>query len=222
MIMRILVSDFLFVEAHKNMNVNFIRAIAEFADTTVVSANGYYDCYRQEFDQLQVKIFDIKEELKTGSLKSRQSSVALMKQEGKIATDGGYDLVIVLAFETLATYFGLTYFNNIPLVLFYHKNIDELISKIKRLLYEKYKNQVYHVVFEDFFAQRLVTGFNIPESRVFVVPHPVIESKSSGNQLYYDCVGLCNSNEEAFIEIAIKKEPELRSKKISLLLRSKL
>ena len=91
---------------------------------------------------------------------------------------------------------------------------------MKLFLFNQYKNKVYHVVFEDFFAKRLI-ALGVSSERVFVIPHPVSEIKAVSTSVKYDCIGLCNSNEESFINEAISKESEFKHNNLNVLFRSK-
>ena len=131
-----------------------------------------------------------------------------------------YDAVICLGFETISFAFAIKYFYDLPIFLIYHKNIDELTNSVKLFFLKQYTNKVYHVVFEDFFAKRLI-DLGVKSDRIFVVPHPIQEIKIQTITEKYDCVGLCNSNEELFIEEAISKEKDFKHNNLSILLRSK-
>ena len=218
--MKILIADFLFVDAHKEMNKDFIYAISKFSQTDVISLNGYYDDQKEEFNTYNINIIDIEVVRKTGPIGARCFSLNLMRLTGKIARNK-YDAVLCLGFET--TLFGLGYssFNRIPLFIFHHKNIDELTNKLKRIAFSCYKNRVFHVVFEEFFRDRLVRGIGISADKVFVIPHPVKPTRIVPTDKKYDCIGLCNSNEEGFILEAIDRDGDFQKYGLHILLRSK-
>lgn len=220
--MKLLVADFLFVDAHKHMNINFIKAINRFADCDVVSANGYYDAQIESFWRDNIDIIEINAVAKSGSIGSRRFSLELMKKTADIVRKRKYDAIICLGFET--TIFGIRLFDfhNIPIFLFHHKNIDELTNKVKRIAFCCYKDRVNHVVFEEFFRDRLVQDIKIPPQKVFVVPHPAESVANAETNINLDCIGLCNSNDEGFIQEAIRRDQEFLKHNLHILLRSKL
>lgn len=219
--MRLLVADFLFVDAHKDMNVNFINAISGFAEADVLSLNGYYDDQKESFRNKNVEVLDLYIKRKSGSLGARCFSLELMKRTAEVTRENKYDAALCLGFETTLFGLGLPSFKELPLFIFHHKNIDELTNKIKRLFFGSYKNRVYHVVFEEFFRNRLIKEIGVPTHRVFVVPHPVKRIVSLQTEQKYDCIGLCNSNDESFIQEAIGREQVFRQEGLRILLRSK-
>lgn len=219
--MRLLVADFLFVDAHKDMNINFINAISKFAQADVLSLNGYYDDQKEKFHNNNVSIMDVSVKRKAGPLGTRSFSLELMKKAGENARKNGYDAVLCLGFETTLFGLGISSFKGLPIFIFHHKNIDELSNKMKRVAFSTYKNRVFHVVFEEFFRDHLVKEIGVSADRVFTVPHPAKPIKSVSTGKNYDCIGLCNSNDEGFIIDAIEKENVFHEHGIHILLRSK-
>ena len=219
--MKLLVVDFLFVNAHKDMNINFIKSISAFAEVDVVSLNGYYDNQKELFKQNRIILLDIDIDRRTGPLGSRRFSLELMKRTASFVKRKKYDAVLCLGFETTLFGLGLPGFSGCPLFVFHHKNIDELTSKMKRLAFGIYKNKVYHIVFEEYFRNRLVDEIGVQANRVFVVPHPAKPIKCVSTEKIYDCIGLCNSNDEAFIVDAVERENDFLKRNLHVLLRSK-
>lgn len=220
--MKILVADFLFVDVHKDMNLNFISAVSRFAETDVLSLNGYYDNQREAFYKNKVRLLDVNAERKSGALGARSFSLELMKKTAEAVQKKNYDAVLCLGFETTLFGLGLSKFKGLPVFIFHHKNIDELTSSTKRFAFGCYKNRVYHVVFEEFFRNRLVNEIGVRTEKVFVVPHPVKAIEGVPTEKRYDCVGLCNSNDEDFIKEAVNKECDFREYGLHILLRSKV
>lgn len=219
--MGILIADFIFVKAHQDMNINFIHAVRKFTDIDVISLNGFYDNQREDFLREKINILEITMDRRIGPIKSRLFNLGLMKRIANIAKNKHYTAVICLGFETITLGLGINEFGDTPLFLFHHKNIDELTSKVKLFLFNAYKNKVYHVVFESFFKDRLVNDIGIPLDKVFVVPHPVNPIVNKQTEKRYDCIGLCNSNDETFITEAFNRRDEFEKKNLHILLRSK-
>lgn len=219
--MKILIADFLFANAHKNVNTNFINAISKFAEIDVISNNGFYDDQKDAFSNGSINLLNANVEQKKGAFGARLFSVELMKNAAAFAQKKDYDVVLSMGFETTFFKFGLSFFKNRPLFIFHHKNIDELTNKVKRMMFNRYKNRVYHVVFEDFFRDRLVTEIGVHSDKVFVIPHPVKRLEDVPTAKSYDCVGLCSSNDENFIQEAVNRECDFFKHDIHILLRSK-
>lgn len=220
--MKLLITDFLFVDAHRDMNINFINAISRFADSDVVSLNGYYDDRRGCFQGENVNLLDVNATKRDGSLGSRCFSLELMRKTAMFVRERSYDAIFCLGFETTLFGLGISYFYGIPMFLVHHKNIDELSNKVKRIAFGSYKNKVYHVVFEEFFGDRLVKEIGIPAEKVFVVPHPAKSIASAKTDKSYDCIGLCNSNDEDFIREAVRRDSDFLQHDLHVLLRSKV
>ena len=144
-----------------------------------------------------------------------------MNYSSQLCKRNKYDYVICLAFDTCTMIGVHGLFGKVPLVVMHHRNIDELNSKIKRLLFSSYKNSVFHVVFEPFFKERLVQGLAVKQNHVFVIPHPVQDKSSRQTSIMYDCVGLCNGNDEGFIREAIDRERDFSQHNLRVLLRSR-
>lgn len=219
--MKLLIADFLFVEAHKDMNINFINAIKQCADIDVVSLNGFYDMQRGDFQKSNIGLIDISLERKNGVLGTRIFSFELMRRTAFFVRQKSYDAVLCLGFDTTLFGLGMLWYRDKTLFLFHHKNIDELTNKVKMYLFGIYKNKVNHVVFETFFKDRLVKGIGVKADRVFVIPHPTKAIAGILTDKSYDCVGLCNSNDETFINDALQCIGDFEECGLRILLRSK-
>ena len=221
--MKILITDFLFPYVHKYLNVNVIRAVAKFAEVEVVSLNGYYDDLKESFDNEHIILIPINVERKSGHINTRKYSLSLIKATSQILKVNSYDAVICLTFETVSFGIGINYFQykKTPLIVFQHNNIDELTSSIKKTIFNSYKNKIYHAVFEECFASKLITDMGISEKRVFIIPHIAKEVNKFTKAKKYDCVGLSRSNDENFIDEALKKESIFKLNNLHIILRSK-
>lgn len=219
--MKVLIADFLFAEAHRDVNTNFIYAFTNIGDIDVVSLNGYYEKQRAEFEERNIKLLNITKKRRTGKLGSRLFSLSLMKDTAFYINNASYDAIVCLGFETVFFGLGLVEIRGVPILLFHHKNTDELRSLIKRLAFNTYKNKVYHIVFENFFKNRLVNEIGVLNENVYVVPHPAKIYDTNGISEKYDCVAISNSNDEDFISEAIIRENEFLQHGLHILFRSK-
>lgn len=220
--MKILVADFLFVKEHQVLNVNTIRTIASLGEVFVISQKGYYDDFKTEFEQLGVKVIDINVfgDCST-TLKEKFHCIKLMRESSKIFSHQHIDLMLVLAFDTISATLLNIYVPKDKVLLIHHKNLDEIINnRIKRFVFSFYKESVYHIVYEEYFRDKL--GEYVSKKRIYYVPHPVSEIESKDKNYHdesYDCVALCNSNNEIFIDnlASLQNIPE----NISFLIRTK-
>ncbi len=221
--MKVLIVDFVFVTAHKTVNLDFIRAVARIAETDVISVNGFYDKEKTDLEKLNVNFITMNVGWDNrGAIKSRLYSLHLMKKTADIVNKTAYDIVLVLTFDTIAYAFGHRYWKDIPIIVFHHKNIDELTSGFKRKLFDSYKNSIYHFVFEEFFQNYLVNEIKTDSDRVFTIPFPVYtDYEQVDREKKIDCVGLCNSNSEEFISQVIEKSDVFEKNDLTILLRSK-
>lgn len=220
--MKILITDFLFVEAHRMINMSLIKAIAiSNHSVSLMSVNGYYDDQKEELQQLGIQVIDkyVKGN-RYGKIKGKLYIAKLMKITASIAKSGAYDLVISLAFDTIANAIGAHYFNGCKIALFNHKNIDELANPIHKRFFNTYKNKFIHFVFEEAFKDYLVSSHNV--KHVYYIPHPVPMVDNSINEVKsYDCVALCNSNDEQLVQWLGDHNDLLNEEGLSFLVRTK-
>lgn len=222
---KILIVDFLFVQAHNDFNKNIIECFAKYNKVTVLDVNNYYYSERELWERNGVKVISKSLKLKkTGAFMSRLYSLVLMKMAEKQYHEGSYDLMVTLAYDTFAFAIGRTFMKGIPVALFNHKNIDELGSSLKLKAFNTFKNRTYHFVFENFIKSFLVEQNGVDIDKCFVIPHPVKFRAISkeGSKKNYDCVGLSNSNSEEFIDAMLQLNEEYKKNGIFILLRSKL
>lgn len=217
---KILIADCLFVEAHRQMNIDLINAVSQCAETSIISLNGYYKDETQF--KKKVSVIPINLNLRNGSIGTRLSRIALNNRIKTILKKDNYDAIIYLGFDTIAFSVSSGKNNKTPVFLFHHNNIDELTSKIKRVIFGRYKNQTYHIVFEEFFRDRLINDIHVLPDRVFVVPHPAQSIANMQTDKSYDCIGLCNSNDENLIQEAVMRDNEFEQRGLHILLRSKI
>lgn len=221
---RILITDFILVEAHRYMNIDLIRSFANNAIVDVISVNGYYNDCVDVFRNERIHIIDVRvDSSRTGMIRNRLFSIKIMIIVQSIILANKYDLVISLGFETLAFSLKTNFSGNIPVAVLHHKNIDELRCLLKRMVFNLYKNSVSHLVFEEYFAKYLVEKIQVRKELVHVVGHPVyvINTGLNTNATQYDCVGLCGSNSEYFINKIIKIADVFEKEEIRILLRTK-
>jgi hypothetical protein len=219
----ILIADFLCVEAHRAMNVNLIECISKNWEVDVLSVNGYYSVEQDRWRKSGIRVINTSVPAKkNGAAQSRFFSLKIMRSAGYQLKKKNYSMVIVLGFDTLAYGMAKSFAKKTPVAVFHHKNIDELSSTLKKIVFDCYKNKIHHLVFEQFFADHLINDIGVDVLKVHVVPHPVLGNfKPQEGKFKYDCVGLCNSNSEMFIEKALNEQKKFEDNDLKILLRSK-
>lgn len=220
---RLLIADFICIEAHRDMNIHLIECFSQNFGIDVISVNGYFNEVKEKWKRLGLGVIDLTEpRRKQNPITDRVWSARVMRLTKKIIEKKQYDILIALGFETLGYVLASNFSHDLPVVLFHHKNIDELSSRIKRVFFGLYKNKVHHFVFEDFFANHMVHDLHIKKDKVHVVPHPVSENQRLQENIFkYDCVGLCNSNSEEFIQEVIDQNDFIIGNKLNIVLRSR-
>lgn len=219
---KVLVFDLIFVQEHKSVNLNCIEALSKAYELTVISGNGYYDSQREYFKEKKINLIDINFKEKKGRIGSRTQSIDISNKTIR-ALKEKYDVAICLTFDTIVMPYQRIKkrLGTCELYLLHHRNIDELRSFVKSFFFSNYKNKVKHIVFENFFAQRLIEK-KVKPNNIFVIPHPVVPKDFVIQNQRYDCVGLCNSNDEKFIDDILFNIERFIDNKIEIVLRSKL
>lgn len=222
---QILVADFMFYEAHKMHNAMFIKALSKMANINVVSLNGYYDEYASEWSREQIGCIQI--ELKKefqGTIGARIRSLEIMKKTMDIVKRNRFDMIVVLAFDTVVFSLHKIFFSGTKISVFHHINLDELHNNVKKWFFNRYKNSIVHLVFEEEFAEYLINTHNVSDKKVYIIPHPIKEENYTKPQKQlgsYDCVGLCMANSEEIIRDLLNKNEVLRKNGIKVLMRSR-
>ncbi len=93
-----------------------------------------------------------------------------------------------------------------------HHNTVDLLSEDEKTArtFVKYRDRVYHFVFESYIRDHLVNDFGTDGSRVFVIPHPLIDRRTPSDAKTFDCVSLGNAGDESVIEAFVEKEKNER------------
>lgn len=159
---KLLIVDFLYVEAHRVMNINLIQCFAENNQVTVLDLNGYYKEQKKCWEEKNIKVVSYKvNQIGEGKIKSRFNSLRMMQAARVQCQNHDYDLMIVLAYDTMSFAIGRVGFGRVPVAVYHHKNIDELTNRWKLKLFNTYKNKIYHLVFEDYFQNYLIEKIGV-------------------------------------------------------------
>ncbi|ERI89310.1 hypothetical protein HMPREF1981_00021 [Bacteroides pyogenes F0041] len=219
---KILITDFLFVDAHRAVNLNLIRQIANASDkVSVLSVNNYYSGNKDEFVHQGISVIEKQRPgTRFGKFKGKLHIMNIMKLTSEIAKKEHFDVVVSLAYDSVAAILGKFLFHNLKVCLFNHKNIDELTNPVVRALFNLYKNNYIHIVFEKRFGDYLKSKYKVKD--VYEIPHPLIVNSTVviKDSTEYDCVALCNSNDENMLDSLVDAY-DSNNEKITILARSK-
>lgn len=201
---RFLYLDFLYPWGHIYQNDYYIRALSEFGKVYVVCPPNRYTNMPSNVELIESDTLTIKK----GRIKTRISSLKAMLISSMVARRIRPHYIFVASYDTIVFAIGRFFFaRQNDLYLLHHANVDELNNKIKRILFETYKQKVSHIVFEDFIKYHLVKEFGIDKNKVYILPHQLSQNlKTVSVTNKYDCVGLSTSNDEDFISQVIEKE----------------
>jgi len=202
------VVDFLFPKGHKELNKHLISCLAKISDVRVVAYEDYFDQHFNDIPNVSVK--KIKTLVtKKNVILSRVYALKNMLNINRILNWKDYDFIWINGFETITFTIGKKLIRNKKVYLVHHNNTDELANKVKRFFFDRYKNKVFHIVFEEFIKEYLIKEIGVEEDRVFVIPHPLNYQDTIGIRVDDKlCVGLSNSNDELTISDIIKRERE--------------
>ncbi|MBQ7863267.1 MAG: hypothetical protein IJ353_02245 [Lachnospiraceae bacterium] len=199
--MKILITDLWPKEAHRSLNTMLITSLARYADVTVISINDYYKKNDTLFKKLNISCVDVYANEKTGRIGTRVYCLQLQKITNKIIKNSIFDCAICMSYETTCLPLSAGVYSRIPTILCEHSNLDDLQKKVKRFIAKKLIKTCYHLVFEKEFKNWMVNELSVQEQKVFVVAHPItLEHDDCESSDRYDCVGLCNANDDLFIQ----------------------
>lgn len=222
--LKILLLDYLFPKNHAQLYNNYIELLSKIADLKVIAKKDYYNGYKDKWDGVEIEELLLKNGGSNAFSRKLNSFMAMLKVKNAISKYSS-NIKIVLTFDTISFAFGRIFTGSKNTYILHHKNIDEIGSGIKRVLFQTYMNKVKHIVFEDYFKAYLVSEFGVDEERITVIPHPMNNKNSTIEEkdITYDCVGLSNSNDEKFIESIIQVEERtsfLKKANMQVVLRS--
>lgn len=127
---------------------------------------------------------------------------AIIKEAKRV----GVNEIVCLTYDEVSLFFCSFFLpRGKNVFLMHHVNIDNITkSKIKRWMFEKYKNKYSHIVQCGFIADYMVSNFDI--KNVLVWPHPLNRVNQENVKRDIDCVGISNSNDEHLINDLIIAE----------------
>lgn len=124
----------------------------------------------------------------------------------KVANRKGIDTIVCITYDEVSL-FLLTPFisRKFNIYLMSHVNIDNYEkSRIKRWMFNKFKNRYSHIVQCGFLAEHLKKDYQL--NNILVWPHPLNNLACSDTVRNVDCAGLSFSNDEEIIKSFMEAE----------------
>lgn len=215
---------------NKRLDMEFIKCLCAFADVMVACPKGWFTeidkrARLYEYDQIEVdcskknRVISHLYDLKMGYEKI-EIAIELDKKEH-------FDYLFFASFNIVIMRFCYKRFPNYEKRVFitHHDSVDRIQRhNLYKVLFNKYKKKINHIVLEKFIKEFLVTGHNIDENKVFMIPHPLNRIKEDVIK-EYDMVGISNSNDESIINSFVEEENStgfFKDNNLKVMLRSKL
>lgn len=207
--MNVLFCELLYPRTHARSNSFYINCLAELdLSLFVMAPNNFYS-----IQNASVKLLPIEElHRKKGRISYRINELKYMKQIINAVKKNKIDKIILASSDYAMLPFLLFRLpKRIECYLVHHAELDVLeTNKIKRIIFDTFRNKIHHLVFEPFIADFLKHDLKIDNSRVHIMPHSLNQnvSFSANGEFCCDLAGLSNSNDEKFIEDLIKMEQQ--------------
>lgn len=221
--MKILYMNLLYNNSgQRRMDENIIRELVKIADVFVVCPEGWYE---RVVDGASYIYYCPETSIKNNRVKNYINSTKNIWFANKLSKRG-FDYYLFASYETAI--FSVWNFLN-PRVLsrcyvIHNNNIDGVNEKkLKRLFFSTYARKINHIALESFIGDYIKKEFQLKEKTVFVLPHPLNFNNCNKNKVY-DCVGISNSNDDAWINDIIQLEEKtnfFKKNECRVLLRSK-
>lgn len=203
--MKILYMNLLYNNSgQRRMDENIIRELAKIAEVYVVCPPNWYE---HEIEGVKYEFYCPSTAVKNNRIKNFINSYKNIIYANKISKKG-FDFYLFASYETIL-YSVWNILN--PRVLsksyiIHNNNIDGINGKkIKKYFFNTYARKVKHIALEGFIGEYLKESFHLEEKSVFVLPHPLNPNNCQVKK-EFDCVGISNSNDEAWIEEIINIE----------------
>ena len=225
--MDILFCDFLLERGNVNVDARMIDLLAEEHNVVCSLPKSWYPCDFKNEDK--ILFLDL---IKTNNSKNaivyKLQTLKRMRIISKLAKEYIPDLILVSTYETRIMPIGLRFFkkNRKKIIVIENNNIDLLANKVHRFCYNIIKNKVFHIVYENYIKDHLITELGIDKGRVCCVPHVMYkQEKHSFRSLLsnFDCIAISSSTDEEFIKSMIDFETEnkfFKNNNIKILIKS--
>nr|WP_319473682.1 hypothetical protein [uncultured Sphaerochaeta sp.] len=219
---KLFIVDYIYAQGHQSVNFDIVSILSQNFKIRMVALENFYSVkQKKNFSDLGVELIEYKMRYKkVNRYNSRINSIKHMIISSKYYMKE--DLIVVLAFDTIAFLFGELFLpRTCRKILFHHNNTDELVSIIKRIIFNIYKNHVYHFLFQEDFCEYLSKKIKVDGNKFYYVPHP-IHLRAKGNNIQPNTiVGLCRSVDESVVENFMENDFFLNQSDIKIIIRSK-
>ena len=228
--MSVFIIDLCFPFGHRELNFRYINVLKSITDVKIINDGEYYNRFR-EVENIQIIDAEMyKIENHQNPLKTRGNILKNMFTAHKIIKRcaNQEDIIIFFSYDVVTfAMLGFLFYKFGRVLLFEHNSIDELKRSIKLYLYNIYKNQVGHLVFENKFKKYLIEKINVKNEFVFVIPHCLRNIHLEKKQYYskYRISNLSRTTDEKWIEAILEEEKHshfLEEASVYMTLRSKL
>lgn len=207
--MNVLFCELLYPKTHARSNSFYINCMAELdLSLFVMAPENFYS-----LKNASVKLLPIEElHRKKGRINYRINEFKYMKHILNAVKKYKIDKIILASSDYAMLPFLLFRLpKRCECFLIHHAELDVLeTNKIKRIIFDSFRNKIHHLVFEPFIADFLNHNLKIEDFRVHIMPHSLNKNidSVSNSKFYCDLAGLSNSNDENFIDDLIKLEQQ--------------
>ena len=207
----------------RRMDENIIRELAKIAEVYVVAPKNWY---AHEIDGAKYIYYEAASEISNKRIDSYIKDTKIIFYANKLYNQYKFDSCIFASYETAV--FSLWLIINQSVLkhsfIIHNNNIDRFnVVPLKKKLFSLYAEKVNHIVLENFIGDYLADEMKIIRQKIFYLPHP-LNQNNIRSERYYDCVGISNSNDDAWIKRIIEIEEQrhtFQNNNCKIILRSK-
>lgn len=208
---------------NRRYDLEMIRIMKEIVTVTVAYPEGWFESLPQDVEKISYKNIELS---KTKNSKSNNYLLhyRILKIAQKIDRENQFDYIFFSSYHSYCMCLSRVMFKNLSRIFVVnHNNIDFVDKSLKsKIIYKLYCTKINHIVYEAFIGEHLVNEYSVPKDNIFVLPHPM--NRVVDEEKKYDCVGISNSNDDAWIKEIIEYESQtsiLKENNKKLILRSK-
>ncbi len=172
--MKIGFAEVLYPKGHKELDIKTINAISDIADVCYFSYRDFLNVERLNKGVEVIKLrrqFNFQHVAKLITL-SRFINLLMIKktlEKKKLVIDA----LVLLSFDNTLTKYVSSMFPGIRVYVVHHDDVDkipEIVTDDETVYY----NKIHHIVYENYIKEGLVKKTQCDESKVHVIPHPMV------------------------------------------------
>lgn len=207
--MKVIVTEYISAKGHRNLFANICRLLhLGGIEAVAVVPNNYEDnipfckTINHNYDYF-VDIY------RHSSVNMIKYSLKVQYQVSKIAKRERADAILIVSYDELGFAIGRIVFSReIPQIVIQNSNIDRIgKSRVRKIAFNLFKNNVYHIVLAGFIKKYLVEGFSVSKDKILVLPHPMFKL-ANNTERDIDFVGLSSGNDEDIISLLVNMEKQ--------------